>query len=189
MASPPIERGTHYAAFIEAELTREIARRDSLNTRALAALTASTGLATLVLGLFAVVIGKDATIKDFAKYSTLAAILALLASAVFAVLAVKPKKAYVTGVKSLEAILSEDYWAMWEPHARWQTSSLVIAEIERLRPETTKRGKRLVASAVLQVVAVACLAASASVVVFSAPDNNLHADDSHHITPAPSVWP
>lgn len=177
---PPPERGSQYAAFVEAELKREIDRRDSINSRAVATLTGATGLATLVLGLFAVVIGKDATINGVAKILMTAAVLALLAASTFALVAARPRKNYVTGIETLEQILLPKFWGNYEPHARWQTSRLMIDQIKDLRPETLTRGKRLVASAVLQVVAVLFLGLSTIVVVFTQHPAPVHEDNAQN---------
>lgn len=175
MAPPPPERGTEYAAFLENELKREIARRDSINTRAVSALTSATGLATLVLALFAVVIGKDATIVGAAKILMMLAVLSLLAASGCALVAARARRAYVIGVKSFEELVTAPFWAMPEPYARWQTSRLIIEQIKDMRPETLTRGKRLFASAMFQLASVLFLGLATIVVVFTQPaphDNN-----------------
>ncbi|NTY58731.1 hypothetical protein [Mycolicibacterium sphagni] len=191
VVAPPLERGTQFAAFLEAELKREIDRRDSINTRAIAALTGATGLATLVLALFAVVIGKDATINGAAKILMMVAVLALLAASGFALVAARPRKNYVIGVETLEEIITPKIWGLFEPHARHQTSRLIIEQIKDLRPETLTRGRRLIASAALQVVAVLFLGLSTIVVVFTqqpASEQNVHGQHQNGVgghDPAP----
>jgi hypothetical protein len=84
------DQGKQYAAFIDAELQREIDRRDSANARAGSALTGATGLVTLVLAVFAVFLGKESLVTGWAKVFIAAAVLALLAAGGCAVAALRP---------------------------------------------------------------------------------------------------
>ena len=164
----PLERGTQYTAFIEAELKREGERRDSVNTRAVSAVTGSTALATLVLAVFAVMIGKDAIVHGPAKISIAVAVIALLLASGCAVQAARTRTSELISICNLEVLLTEQHWIKDnEPNARYHSCKYMIEEIRLLRGGTSKRGNWLRRSAVLQLVAVAALAFSVIFVAFT----------------------
>lgn len=174
------EQGAQYAAFIDGELKRENDRRSSLIARASTAVTASAGLVTLVLALFAVVIGKDATITGSAKIGVTVAVVALLVSAICALEAGRPrKKLDQTAVTTLRTLIDDDNWKAHEVDARWQTANITIEQISDLREGSKTRGKLLRAAGILQVVAVAALGFSTVVVVFSQPSNGGSSNGGH----------
>jgi hypothetical protein len=160
------DQGTQYTAYIAAELEREIARRDSANTRAAAALTGATGLVTLVLALFAVFLGKDVLLTGGAKVFIVVAVLALLMAGGCAVAAIRPRGEDLISTKTLRTLI-DDQWMDTEPSARNQTARLVIDTIETLRLGSTSKGKWLLAAAILQLVAVSALAVSTVIVVLT----------------------
>lgn len=164
----PIDRGTQYTAFIEAELKREGERRDSVNTRAVSAVTGSTALATLVLAVFAVLIGRDAVVHGPAKISITIAVMALLLASGCAVEAARTRTGELLSMNNLRTLLTEEHWIKDnEPNARYHSCKYMLDEIESLRGGTTKRGKWLRRSALLQLVAVAALAFSVIFVAFT----------------------
>lgn len=101
------DQGTQYAAFIEAQLKAENDLRSSIDSRAASALTASTGIVTLVLAVFAVLIKKDFTLTGSAKIFLAGALMALLAAAICALLALQPGKFRYTLGSSMADFLSE----------------------------------------------------------------------------------
>jgi hypothetical protein len=159
------DQGTQYAAFIDTELEREIARRDSAHTRAGAALTGATGLVTLVLALFAVFLGKEALVTGWAKVFIAGAVLALLAAGGCAVAAIRPRAEDVVSTKTLRTLLGEEHWKDTEASARNQTARMVIDRIDEMRSVSTAKGKWLLAAAILQLVAVGALAVCTLIVV------------------------
>lgn len=164
----PIDRGTQYTAFIEAELKREGERRDSVNTRAVSAVTGSTALATLVLAVFAVMIGKDAIVHGPAKISITVAVIALLLASGCAVQAARSRTTDLLSIDNLKVLLTKEHWIEDnEPNARYHSCKYMLEEIELLRGSTTKRGNWLRRSAVLQLAAVAALAFSVIFVAFT----------------------
>lgn len=166
--SAPLDRGTQYTAFIEAELKRESERRDSVNTRAVSAVTGSTALATLVLAVFAVMIGRDAIVHGPAKVSITVAVIALLLASGCAVQAARTRTAELVSIDNLKVLLTEEHWIKDnEPNARYHSCKYMLEEIKDLRSGTTKRGNWLRRSAVLQLVAVAALAFSVIWVAFT----------------------
>jgi hypothetical protein len=164
MADTVTDQGTQYAAFIDAELEREIARRESANTRAGAALTRATGLVTLVLALFAIFLGKDSLVTGWAKGFIAGAVVVLLAAGACAVVAIRPQPEDVVGTETLRTLLT-DHWTDTETSARNQTARMVVDRIDELRSVTTAKGKWLLAAAILQLVAVGALATSTLIVV------------------------
>lgn len=105
---PPGEQGKHYAAFIESQLKLEQDRRESLNGRATSMLAAVTGLATLLLAVFAVLLGKGAVLTSWWTRGLLAAaLLCLMVSAFFAVAVLKPRPLRGPTVGTLRSFLYE----------------------------------------------------------------------------------
>lgn len=158
------DQGTQYAGFINAELEREIARRDSANTRAGAALTSATGLVTLVLALFAVLLGKDSLATGWAKVFIAGAVLALLAAGGCAVAAIRPRAEGVVSTRTLRKLIGDEHWKDTEVTARNQTARMVIDRIDEMRGVSTAKGKWLLAAAILQLVAIGALAVSTLII-------------------------
>jgi hypothetical protein len=189
------EQGTQYAAFLDGELKRENDRRSSLLTRASTAVTASTGLVTLVLALFTVVIGKDPSITGAAKWGVTVAVVSLLGSAACALEAGRPKKnREQTAISTLKSLIDDTNWRESEVNARWQTANITIDQIEKLRSGSKKRGWWLRAAGICQVLAVAALAFSTVLVVSHRPgddqggasnNDQTQQSQSQHAPPAP----
>ena len=153
------ERGKQYAAFIEAELKAETDRRDSVNTRAATALTSAAGLVTLVLAVFAVLLGKDfrlAGLTGWAKAYLAVALFALLGSAICAVVAGRPWRIKLTKPKTLYMMINE-HWNDSEEDARNNIAYANVEVIASLRPGTNIKYKFLIAAGVCQIIAVAAL--------------------------------
>jgi hypothetical protein len=159
------DQGKQYAAFIEAELAAETDRRASVNTRAAAALTGAAGLVTLVLAVFAVLVGKDFVLSGHAKDYLFKALIALLLAAIAALLAGIPWTTSRPSPESLRSFLNvpgteeeqgerKQSWRNSEVTARNFTSQANVDAIEALRPGTTIKSFFLLIAALLQVVAV-----------------------------------
>lgn len=183
------DQGTQYAAFLDGELKRENDRRSSLLTRAGTAVTASTGLVTLVLALFTVVIGKDPTITGAAKWGVTVAVVFLLGSAACALEAGRPRKnREQTAISTLQSLIDDENWTVSEVNARWQTANITIDQIDRLRSGSKGRGRWLRAAGICQVLAVAALAFSTVFVVSDSPGQNHSGVPNGHLAP-PSAPP
>jgi hypothetical protein len=147
------DQGKQYASFVEQQLKAEHDRRDSVNTRAGTALTGSAGLVTLVLAVFAVLIGKDFVLSGLARYSLGFALLMLLFAAASAVIAGYPWKSKIVSPGTLEGFLAKR-WKNTETRARNVTSMANVEAIRTLRKGTSIKFTFLMSAAVLPVLAV-----------------------------------
>lgn len=150
------EQGKQYASFIEAELKAENDRRSSINTRAAAALTGAAGLVTVVLAVFAVLVGKDLTLTASARSRLVVAMMALLGAGLFAVLAGLPWRYKATKPATLLYFL-EQSWGDTEVTARGRTAYCNVVVVKSLRRGNVIKSALLVAAATCQAVAIFAL--------------------------------
>lgn len=150
------EQGKQYAAYVEAELKAEFGRRESVNSRSATALTGSAGFVTLILAVFAVLIGKDFTLAGGAKLSLALALFALLAAGVCAVVAGFPWRIKLTKPATLHKMVG-DHWTDSEVDARANAAYANVVILESLRPGTNIKFKFLLAAGVCQILAVGFL--------------------------------
>lgn len=150
------DQGKQYAAYIEAELKAENELRSSINTRAGSAITASTGFVTLVLGVFAVFLGKDYTLSGTAKVFVVGAVMALLAAAFCALIAGLPWRYKYTLTSTLLDFVNDD-WGDDEIDARNKTTYCNVIVLDSLRVGSATKVRFLIAAGVFQILAVAFL--------------------------------
>jgi hypothetical protein len=160
----PDDQGTEYAEFIEAQLKAEDDRRTSVNNRAANALTGATGLVTLVLGVFAVFMGKDFALSGSAKLFLAFAVIMLLFAAVCAVVAGYPWKSGVLTPEGMQRMLGPR-WKDSEITARSVTAAANLHQLRTLRSGTSTKIKFFMAAGALQVAAVLGLVACTIAVV------------------------
>jgi hypothetical protein len=160
------DQGKQYAAFIEAQLAVENDRRASVNTRAAATLTGCAGLVTVVLAVFAVFVGKDFVLWGPPRDYLADALIALLASALLAVLAGIPWTSSVPPLKLLHGFLDDPElskepwgWTDDEVDAREWTAKCNLTTLESLRWGTSLKFILLIFAGLAQVVAVCFLVA------------------------------
>ena len=153
-------QGSEYATFIENELKHEYDRRDAVNSRAAGAITAATGLVTIVLAVLAVLKGKDFTLTGGPLTAIAVALFALLAAAVLAILAGINWNYNVTTVDTMRQML-RDHWGDCDIDARNIAAHCNVETISSLRKGTNIKIRYLVAGAGAQVVAVLALSVSA----------------------------
>ncbi|TDO06482.1 hypothetical protein EV580_6573 [Mycobacterium sp. BK086] len=151
------EQGVEYAAYLKDQLAREYSRRDQVNSRAATAITSATGLATLATGIFALILGKDFTLKGAALTSMAAALLAFLAAAVFAVIAGLNRTYDAVDEATMRSLLSAEHWKDNPIDARWQTANFTILSVTTLRTGTNFKYRFLALSGIAQIVAILAL--------------------------------
>jgi MFS family permease len=151
------DQGKTYAAFIEAQLKAENELRASVTSRANSALTGATGLVTLVLAVFAVFLGKDFTLKGYAKLYLILAVVALLVSAVCALIAALPLKQKYTNDRTLQAFIDAPRWRDDEIDARNLTAVCNLTVLASLRVGTSRKVRWLIAAGVFQIAAILML--------------------------------
>ncbi|UUO03606.1 hypothetical protein M4D79_11940 [Mycolicibacterium novocastrense] len=99
---------------------------------------------TLVLAVFAMLIGKDFVLAGFVKAFLVLALLALLASAVCAVVAGFPWRIKLTSPSTLKMMV-RDRWTDNEVTARGVTAYANYQVIQSLRPGTSTKFQFLLA--------------------------------------------
>jgi hypothetical protein len=147
-----------YAEFIEAELKAENQRRESLYTRASSAVTSSTGLITLVLGVFGFLVGKSPGFPNSAKPFLVIAVIALLAAGACAVVAGFPVGQQFVADSTLDDMLNARRNDS-EEVARDAVAYVNAIGLLSLRSKTTSKALWLFASGISQIVAMACIGA------------------------------
>jgi hypothetical protein len=176
--------GERYAEFIEAQLAAELARRDSVNTRAASILTSAVGLVTLALAVFAVLRGKDFVLTGCARVWLVAALLSLCVSALFAVGAGFPWTMKLVDPTTLLALV-DDHWADSDDDALNAAAYMNVKTIESLQPGTKKKTWLFLTAGALQIVAVTALAICVALVAFTPQSTDrctawsAHSDRSH----------
>ncbi|MCV6968315.1 hypothetical protein [Mycobacterium bohemicum] len=160
--------GEPYAAFIEAQLAAELARRDSVNTRAATVLTSAVGLVTLALAVIAVLRGKDFVLNGGAKAWLVVALLFLCASALCAVGAGFPWTMKLVEPRTLYAMV-DDHWTDSDDDARNAAAYANVVTIESLQPGTKTKTWLFLTAGAAQILAVIALAICVALVAFTAP--------------------
>lgn len=150
------DQGKTYAAFMESQLKAENELRASVNARAAGALTGATGLVTLVIAVLAVLLGKDFKFVGYAKGYVVAAVLLLLASGIFALIAALPWKMKYTDSPTLRKLVNER-WTDDETDARNITAYCNLEVLDSLRVGTVVKVKWLIAAGSCQILAVLML--------------------------------
>ncbi|SEH83381.1 hypothetical protein SAMN04489835_4681 [Mycolicibacterium rutilum] len=151
------DQGKTYSAFIEAQLKAENDLRASVTARANSALTGATGLVTLVLAVFAVFLGKDFTLRGYAKLYLILAVMALLMSAACALAAALPLKQKYTNAATLQSFLGKPHWGDDEIDARNLTSVCNLTVLTSLRVGTARKMRWLIGAGIFQLTAIVML--------------------------------
>lgn len=157
-----------YAAFIEAELKAENDRRDSANTRAAAAATSATGLATLALAAIGVIVGRNHDFPECAMPFLALALLLLFGAGACAVAAGFPWRQRFVSARTIDKMLNARRNDPPEVARDIVAYSNAVALIS-VRSAVTLKMRLLLASGVLQILAIAALAACIWAVVTDDP--------------------
>ncbi|WP_174189774.1 hypothetical protein [Nocardia barduliensis] len=152
------DQGKEYASFIAAELKTEHDRRDTANNRAAAALTATTGLITLVAAVFTVLRGKDFILTGPAKATLLLALIAMLITAALSLFA-GFAKSYDSATASTLHTMIDTHWTDSEVSARNATARCNIQTLQTLRAGTNFKYRVLSCAGISQMIAVLSLIA------------------------------
>ncbi|MFI9503042.1 hypothetical protein [Nocardia sp. NPDC052566] len=150
------DQGKEYAAFIAAELKVEHERRGTVNSRSAAALTAVTGLVTVIVAVFTLVFGREFTLAGSAKVMLVIALFAMLCTAglsLFAGLA----KTYDTASTDTMRAMVDSHWTDSEVSARNITAYCNIRTLETLRAGTNFKYRILLIAGLFQMAAVFAL--------------------------------
>ena len=154
-----------YAAFIEAELKAENDVRDSVNSRAASALTGATGLMTLALAAFAVLVGTQHLFTGLARLLLVIALAFLLGAGGCAVLAGFPWRQKLTSLRTIERMLNSHHREDTQDVARDAVAYCNAAVLDSLRSGTSIKVRFLLAAGACQIAAIAALGAATWAVV------------------------
>jgi len=157
-----------YGEFIEAELKAEKDRRDSVHTRAAAAVTSSAGLITLVLGVLGFLIDKHHRFPESAKLFLVAAMACLFCAGACAVAAAFPVGRKFISDSTLEKML-DSHRHDPEKVARDAVACINANILLSLRHTTTLKALAVFASGIFQICAMLCIGIGASIWVHQSP--------------------
>ena len=133
-------------------------------------MTAATGLVTLFLAVAAVLLGKDFVLTNvWAQSLMIATVVALLLSAVCAVMGAFPRKYDAPSSEMLDEMV-ETNWGDAEVEAERVTAYANVKAIESLRKSTAIGVRYLIAAGVLQIAAVAALGGCLLAVAYGVSD-------------------
>ncbi|MFQ6398979.1 hypothetical protein ACLMAJ_36775 [Nocardia sp. KC 131] len=117
-----------------------------------------------MLAVVAVLKGKDFTLTGGALVALYVAMLALLGSAVLAVLTGVSWRYRVTSTDSMRAMLV-DHWIDSEVDARYISAYCNLETVESLRAGTSLKAHLLLGAAAMQVLSILAMATSALILV------------------------
>jgi hypothetical protein len=157
-----------YAEFIEAELKAENDRRESVHTRASAAITSAVALITLVVGVFGFLVGKSPGFPAGAKPYLVLAVLCLLFAGACAVAAQFPLGQKFVSDNTIEKML-DAHRGDTEDVARDAVAYINAVSLLSLRKGTTRKVLLLFASGGFQIIAMLAIGLCISAVVTGQP--------------------
>lgn len=171
---PPAENAGHagpvFTEFIEKELAYERDRRKSLDARGISALTTSSTLVTLIVGLGAIVTSVDGFEPGWPAIALLGfALLAFVLTALLGLLANRLVKYQVVDPAQLRTWRDHDKkWNDEADKAKRVIAEANITTIETLRKGNGRKAKLLEAALWSQLAAIVLLAAAVGVVLVGA---------------------
>jgi hypothetical protein len=166
------DQGREWVEFIGKELDREYTRRDTINTRSAASITSATALVTISLAVIAVIRGEHYTvgIAAWKVWILAAALLCLLAAAIFGILAGATASRFrIASTNDMTRMLSAELWGYHHIDARNETAKLNIKAIRTLRTGNSIKFRFLVLALLIQAVGVLLLGAFAVTVISDNP--------------------
>ena len=159
--------GEIFANVIDYELEQERARRTSLEQRAMAVVTSSGVLVSLVFGFGALLKGQGAAprLPGSSRVLLALALLAFVAAAVMSLLTNRPRDYKPFGVKaSLERMVEED-WFIPADDARRLIAEFRTGEVDRWRDNNKAKAAYLQWAITLECVGIALLAVAMTVIL------------------------
>ena len=155
------EQGSEWAKFIQEEYKREFDRRSSINARATASITGTTGLVTVLLAVIAVLKGKDHLFTGTPALALLGGLFALLTSALFGIIALSSRGYEACSTETLNLWLTKENWKLNETDARFQVAHYTIRLLKSLIASNDKKRDFLRLAAATQLIAILFLIISA----------------------------
>jgi hypothetical protein len=157
--------GEKYAAFVKELLEAEDKRTAGLETRAIAVISTSGTLTTLLLGLAALITNaSDWSAPAPALVAAVAAGVAFVGAAACAMLAHAPGRGWGLKPDSLRAELWQR-WGAAEDDPQSKVTATRLALWETAREQTQRKAYLLSAATIGQLIAIACLVAMVIIIV------------------------
>jgi Na+/melibiose symporter-like transporter len=151
------DQGSVYVEFIVAEIQREYDRRDRIDTRCAALVTAAAGLITISFAALAALKGKNAPIHGVSLACITVTVIAFVSSAVLATLAAANWSYEVAKSSTLSEMLSS-HWQDSQVTARNHTARINVRTLRTLRTGNNRKSTLFLAALLSQVVAITGLA-------------------------------
>lgn len=165
---PPAEDRASAAilTLIEDQLEEERTTKTSLETRAVSVVTTSGTLTTLLLGLAAVVTGRQSyELPIFARGLLVLAVLAFLTAVVLAIVAARPRAYHEVTVQSLRVIASPAHLGAAAGAAEPSIAAALIDIIDTARQRNGEKAARLTQAVMAEVVAAGLVALAVAVIL------------------------
>lgn len=153
------DQGEFYGSFVESELLSEQTRRAELNVQARAVVTASGAQFGLTTGLVVFVRGKNYLPDHTWSWLFGTALVLYLLSVALGLVASRSHKTAVAAPETLRRMLS-DHWTDGAATARNFVARAQVTSIEALREGNNIKARWLKRSVIIQVGAIAILAAA-----------------------------
>ena len=159
MTSPDSPDGpTVFAAMVTELVAAEDRRRESLETRGNSVITVSGTLVTLLVGLGAVVSGKDAFKVPAAARQWLSfAVVAFVVATLLAIATYAPRPTRVTDATELSRLLPT-FWNQGTDFALKKTTATRLEQLRSAQAANDRRARLLLGAVAAQVAAVIFLA-------------------------------
>jgi len=145
-------QGETYLAFVEAEMSNELARRERIDRQAASVVASSGTLLTLFTGILTFLKGKEGASHDPSPTLVLTVGL-FLAAAALGLVASSAKRYKVTAPSTLLAMLSE-HWTDTETTARNSVGRLTVRSIGTLRVGNNAKSRWLLTAVILELLGV-----------------------------------
>lgn len=156
----PSSAGAIYAAAIDHELQKERDRKASLEERAMAVVSTS-GILVSLLFAFLAALGKPATLGVGAKLSLAAAMTMFVLACVWSLLVNKPQSYTPLGVKSdMERMVTDEYWNAPADDAILALAKFRLREVDTWRNNNGAKARNLHRAFASESFAVFLLAVS-----------------------------
>jgi hypothetical protein len=157
--------GEVYKAVIEEQLKFERDRKTSLEQRALAVVTSSGVLVTLLLGLIAAIdrhgpSGVD-RLPRLSALGLAAATVLFVAAATVALLANAPRNYGLFSLRDLRRMVTRDLWEGPTEHAERRVAEVTVELVDRARVQNRRKAQLLLWALCMEVTAVAAMAIAA----------------------------
>lgn len=163
--------GAQLDAFVDSELEAERARRDRVDARGAALITSSSGLASLLFAVAAVVTDQ----KNFdpargALWALGVTFLAFAAAALCGLMAARSETVEVVPPEQLLDWRNDDtnIWKNTEDNVRWLLTRAKILTLTSLRTGNTRRMRWAIRGWVAQLIALAALVVAVGVILAAA---------------------